>query len=366
VSGIERTAEEVRRYHRPRYTALLLDVAATVAVLALLAFTGVGDALYGLVEGLPWWAAAPLFTALVVLASALVRFPIALWRGWLHERSFGLSTQPLPAWLSDWAKARVLEVTLAAAGVLGLAACAHAAPASWPLLAAPAAALVVLLLSFVAPLVVEPLFNRFDPLDDAALAGAVTALSERAGVPVRETLVADASRRTTKVNAYVSGLARTRRVVLYDTLLGKATPQEVLVVVGHELGHRRYRHVAVGTVIGMAGAAALVVLIWVLVGAPGDPRQAPLVLLLSEAFFLLAAPFQAALSRRWEYACDRFALELVGDLGTFESAFGHLAKSNLADPAPPRAIYYWLFAHPTVPERIAAARAAAAASTSVP
>jgi STE24 endopeptidase len=187
-------------------------------------------------------------------------------------------------------------------------------------------------------------------------------------------LVADASKRTTKLNAYVSGLGATRRVVLYDTLVESATTPEVLTVVAHELGHRRYRHVALGTGLAMLGSAVFVVVVWALLqdagvlnaidatGA-GDARVVPFVLLVGSVLGLLLAPLQAALSRSWEYACDRFAVEQTGDLTAFESAFGRLSEANLPDPTPPRLAYLWLFSHPTVPERLEAARRAAGSST---
>ena len=220
----------------------------------------------------------------------------------------------------------------------------------------------------------EPVFNRFDPLADPQLRDAVLALGVDAGVPVREVLVADASKRTTKLNAYVSGLGATRRVVLFDTLVEPATTPEVLTVVAHELGHRRHRHVALGTALAMAGAAALVVVLWLLLSAesvldaigatgPGDARVAPFALLVASLLGLAGAPVLAALSRSWEYACDRFAVEQTGDLAAFESAFGRLSESNLPDPAPPRLAYLWLFSHPTVPERLEAARAATGSAT---
>ena len=195
-------------------------------------------------------------------------------------------------------------------------------------------------------------------------------LAAGAGVPVREVLVADASKRTTKLNAYVSGLGATRRVVLYDTLVESATTPEVLTVVAHELGHRRYRHVALGTGLAMLGSAVFVVVVWALLRDDGvldaidatgaaDARVVPFVLLVGSVLGLLLAPLQAALSRSWEYACDRFAVEQTGDLTAFESAFGRLSEANLPDPTPPRLAYLWLFSHPTVPERLEAARRAA-------
>jgi len=210
--------------------------------------------------------------------------------------------------------------------------------------------------------VLEPLFNRFAPLADEALATALRALGERAGVPVRDVLVADASRRTTKLNAYVSGIGRTRRVVVFDTLLEAADARQLQLVVAHELGHRRDRHVAKLTLLGMLGAAVAVAVLWAVLGTRvAGSRELPLVLLLLLGLQLLGLPAAAALSRRWERVADRSSLELTVDLEAFERAHVELARRNVSDLAPPRLVYLLLFSHPTAPERLASARAWAAA-----
>ena len=358
-------AARVRRYHDPRYRAILADVAIGLLVLALVAFTP----LAGVVDGLPNVLGAFLLGAGVVVLSALVRLPLTVWLGLLHERAYGFSRQSGRDFALDRLKAVAIGAVLTGLAVAGLALSVRVAPTAWPVVAALGAALLVLLLSFVAPVVLEPLFNRFEPVDDPALRAAVLRLGVDAGVPVREVLVADASRRTTKVNAYVSGLGATRRVVLFDTLVEQATTPEVLTVVAHELGHRRFRHVALGTGLAMAGAALTVLVLWALLSAdavldaigadgPGDARVAPFVLFVASLLGFAGAPLLAAISRRWEYTCDRFAVQQTGDLGAFESAFERLADANLPDPAPPRLAYLWLFSHPTVPERVRAARSA--------
>jgi STE24 endopeptidase len=353
--------DRARRYHRPLYLALAVDLLFAGGVLSVLAFTQVGDRLYGAVDGLPWWGAAPGFAALVVCVSALVRLPLGFWRGFLRERRWGLSTQRLAGWVADVLKGTLVGAVFAGLVELALVALVRWSPSSWPLWAALALAAGVLVLSFLAPVVLEPLFNRFRPLGDAELARELHALAERAGVPVREVLVADASRRTKKVNAYVSGLGRTRRVVLYDTLLERAGAPEVRLVVAHELGHRRDRHVLKGTTLGMAGAIVAVLLVWAALGSDaGDPRNAPVVLLLGLGLQLATLAPGSALSRRWERAADRASLELTDDLPAFEAAHRELALANLSDLDPPRLVYLLLFSHPTPPERIAAARERAA------
>lgn len=371
--GEEDRQELARRYHDPRYRAVLADNLLGVAVLAAIAFTPPGQALLGIVDSLPEALGAFLLGVLLVCASASVRLPISVWLGLLHERRFGFSRQSAGEFARDRLKAVVVESVLAGAALAGLVLCARSFPSAWPAVAAVGAALVVLLLSFVAPVVREPLFNRFRPLEASPLRDAVLRLGVDAGVPVSEVLVADASRRTTKLNAYVSGLGATRRVVLFDTLVEKASEPEILTVVAHELGHRRYRHVAAGTAMAMAGAVGFVLVFWGLLSSsavlgaidatgPGDARVAAFALLAVSLLGVVAAPFFAWISRRWEYACDRFSLEQTGDLAAFESAFGQLSMSNLPDPAPPRLAYLWLFGHPTVPQRLEAARRWAASS----
>jgi STE24 endopeptidase len=360
--------ERARRYHRPLYLALALDWALQVGLLAAIAFGPPGDWLDGATGG-PWWARTLELVALVLGVSTLVRLPLSAWRGWAHERRWGLSKQSLGAWLWDVAKGLVLGALLTGLALVGLVWTGRAWPEWWPAVAAPAAAVLTLVLTLLAPLLFERLFNRFWPLQDEALARDLRALSDRAGVPVRTMLVTDASRRTTKHNAYVSGLGPTRRLVLFDTLLSDAPRAELRGVVAHELGHRRFRHVAFGTALAMAGAVAAVLALRVVfawdglveaAGAdgPGDFRIVPLVLLVLWLLELGALPFETWLSRRWERVADRFALDLTLDGEALEQMHRRLALANLADLDPPALLYALLFTHPTPTERIAAARGA--------
>jgi Zn-dependent protease with chaperone function len=357
----EFSPDEIARagaYHRPLYLALLGDLALSVALLAALAWSALGDWLFSPLESISPVAAAAAYAALVTAFSSVLRTPLACWRGWWRERRWGFSTQGIGGWLGDRAKGLGVSVVLGAAAWAAAVALARALPGWWALPAGAALALAVLLLSFVAPVVLEPLFNRFRPLEDEALAASLRRLSQAAGVPVREVLVADASRRTTKVNAYVSGIGRTRRVVVFDTLLEAADPAEVEVVVAHELGHRREGHVAKFTLLGMAGAVVAVTLLWAVLGTRvADPRTLPGALLLLLALELVALAPGAALSRRFERVADRCSLDLTGQPAAFARAHLGLARRNLSDLEPPRLVYLLLFSHPTAPERLALGRA---------
>jgi STE24 endopeptidase len=364
------SSEQIERghsYHRPLYLAALLEIALDLGLLALLSFTELGDHLYALTFGWPWWARGLAFSLCVLALAAGVRLPIAFWAGYLREHAWALSTQSLGGWSLDRVKGLAISLFFSTGALLALLVAARAWPGAWPAIVAVAAAFVALTLSFVAPVVLEPLFSRFTPLADRELVESLQTLAIRAGVPVREILVVDASRRTRKLNAYVSGLGRTRRLVLFDTLLAGASPEEVQLVVAHELGHRRARHVAKATLLGMIAAAAFVAALWAFVRWPtlrsalgvtgaGDPRIVPVVLLLGSVLGLLASPLGASLSRRWERQADAFSLELTRDPETFEATHRRLALANLADLAPPRLFYLMSFTHPTPSERIAAAR----------
>jgi STE24 endopeptidase len=187
-------------------------------------------------------------------------------------------------------------------------------------------------------------------------------------VPVRDVLVADASRRTRAVNAYVSGFGPTRRIVVYDTLLTEATPDEVVSVVAHELGHAKDNDVLIGTVLGALGTAAAVIALFLLgswgwllrlagVTAIGEPRALGLLIAVSTLAGLAAGPAQAFVTRRVEARADAHALALTGAPDTFEAMQRRLSTVNLAEPDPPAWEHILFASHPSTVERMAAARA---------
>jgi STE24 endopeptidase len=366
--------DRARAYHRPLYLSFAISTVLSLGYLGALAFSPLGRWLADPVGGLPRWAFALSYTGLVVAIGSILRLPLSVWRGYVYEHRWGFSTQSFTAWLADWGKGLAVQLVLTGSVFLGFVELVAATHGRWPLAVAPAAVALVVFLSFIAPVVLEPIFNRFKPLEDRELAAELHAVADHAGTPVKEILVADASRRTKKENAYVSGLGKTRRVVLYDTLLGRGSARDIRLVVAHELGHRRDRHVAWGTVFGAGGAIAGVVILWGLLrwhavlaaitaSGPSAPRAIPFVLFAISALELLALPFETAVSRRWERAADRASIELTGDVEGFAEMERGLAVANLSDLDPPRPIYLLLFTHPSPPERIQAAIGSEAPTT---
>lgn len=342
------------------------NLVLSLVVALALGLTRAGSRLVGHLRG-PWWWRVALGSFLVVVAGAVATLPLRLVaRGRAVEA--GLSTQALGGWLRDWAVSTTVSWVYAAAVVLLVVGLARRLPRAWPAAFGAVAATLVVLGSWAYPVVVEPLFSSFEPLPAGELRSQVVALADEEGVPVSQVLVADASRRTTTLNAWVSGLGSTRRVVLYDTLVDEVPRREALVIVAHELAHAREHDVALGTSLGAlgvgAGAGALGLLLgWGgllrRAGAPGaaHPEVVPLVLALVAVGTLLASPVENTVSRAIEARADRVALELTRDPEAFEAMQVRLAARSLADPRPPTWSQLWFGSHPTLVQRVGIARA---------
>ncbi|WP_431727536.1 M48 family metallopeptidase [Verrucosispora sp. TAA-831] len=314
-----------------------------------------------------WIAQAILGGLAVVLVADLLTLPFSAWRHSVLTR-YGLATNGWGGWTVDLLKSYAVSAVIGAVALLGFYTVIRLAPRWWWAFGAAGAATLVVLLSFVLPVLVEPVFNRFSPMEPGPLRTELMDMAARDGVPVRDVLVADASRRTRAVNAYVSGLGPTRRVVVYDTLLREATPTEVKAVVAHELGHARDRDVPIFTLTGALGAAAAVVALYLIGSWPpllrmagvdsiAQPRAFALLLALVTVAGLVSTPVQALMSRRLEARADAHALALTGDPAAFEAMQRRISSVNLGDPDPPRGEYLYSATHPSTVERIAAARA---------
>lgn len=339
--------------------------AVGIVAAVLLGFTRWGSRLSPPVRR--WWLRVPLTVLVVTGVVRLLALPFDIWLE-RERRAHGLSTQGWAAWTLDLLLGFGVGFVAVTIGLLGLCGLARRWPRRWWAPAAVGAAGLVMLGSFVYPVLVEPLFNRFTPMATGPLRTSLLQLAEGDGVPVRDVLVADASRRTTALNAYVSGFGATRRLVVYDTLLRAGTPDEVRVVVAHELGHAKRQDVLTGSVTGAVGIAFGTVLLAVVLdrrwprvrsGAhgPGDPRMVALVLALTTAGALFAGPVENLVSRRVETQADLHALRLTGDTAAFVRVQRRLAKANRSDLSPSAFRYVMFASHPTAPQRIALARA---------
>ncbi len=329
---------------------------ATLAVLALRPPAPVRR-LVGRAEARPLLGAAVVGAGISLLL-VVVGLPLA---AVAHQRSVdvGLSTQSWPEWLSDAALSAAVELPLTAGGgVLALALVRRFRERWW----IPGAGVVVVFgvaSVFLIPLLVEPLFNKFEPLPRGELRSEVLQLATRSGIDIGEVFRVDASRRTTGANAYVGGLGATKRVVLYDNLIEDYPPDQVRSVVAHELSHVKNRDLPRGllwlAIVALPGALVVQRLSERITGPAGHdsgPAVLPALALSLALVSFVVGCASNVLSRRVEASADTFALRLTEEPAAFIALERRLAVSNVSQPDPP-ALTQLLFAtHPTTVERI--------------
>lgn len=345
------------------------SLALGLAVAAVLGLTPLGARLVEAVArplGGGWVWRVLLGTVAVGVVGRVVTLPLDV-RSESVLRRYGLSSQTWGSWAGDAVKGTLVDAALTGLALLLLVGLARRLPRTWWAWGSGAVAALVLAGSFAYPVLVEPVFNSFSPLPAGQLRTDLLALAARDGVPVQDVLVADASKRTTALNAYVSGFGPSRRIVLYDTLLESSSRPEVELIVAHELGHAKRDDVLHGTVLGALGAAAGVCLLGLVlswgpllrragVEGPGDARVVALLALLVAAVTLVTSPATNLVSRRIEARADLHSLDLTRDPATFRAAQVRLAVTNLSD-LDPSPLVFGLFAnHPTGPQRVLMAR----------
>lgn len=362
------------RYSRTREVLFLIDLVAGWLLQVVLIGSGGAARLArasSAVTGERRWLADGLFAISYGLMTALASLPLAYARGYIVEQRFGLSTQSRRAWLGEQAKATALGLALEAPLTAASFFVIRRSPRSWWFILSALALPVTVLLAQLYPVAIAPLFNRFTPLRDPALAERVRALAARAGVRIADVVEMDMSRQTRKANAFFAGLGPTRRIALGDTLVEQFTPDEVEVIVAHELGHQVHhdiwKGIGLATIGTFGGALAVSRLIDPLLRRHGarlgipdltSVAAAPVLSLLASMLSVLAMPLANAVSRAlMERPADRYALDLTGQPTAYISALEKLAHANLLDPDPPRLVTWLLHSHPPVRDRIAMARA---------
>ena len=336
-------------------------LAVSLAVAGWLAFSRRGRALFARLPG-PWWIRVVLAVVVVQLVGRLVTLPLSV-AGRDLSLDYGLSTASWGDWALDVLKGEALSIGVTSLALLVLIGCARRWPRAWPAVTGALLGCFVLLGSFVYPVLVEPIFNDFESLPESRLRAEIFALADEEGVQIDDVLVADASKRTTTLNAYVSGFGSTRRVVVYDTLVDALPRDQALSVVAHELAHARHRDVVTGSVLGAAGAVLGVGLLAMAVGAlgrrplpgAGEPAVVPVVLALVALATVVSAPVQNGISRQIEIRADVDALRTTGDEAAFIAMQRRLAVRSLSDPTPPAWSHFWFGSHPTTLKRMALA-----------
>lgn len=360
---------EAREYGRSQLRCEVADQAIDLAYLgafALAAALPIDRWLEGYIAWAPLRLAAMFL--IVTLGHELVSLPLSWYSGYLLERRFGLSRQTPSGWLARHFKQLGLAVAFGLATFLGLYALIWLTGPWWWLLAALVFIVVSVLLTQLVPVLILPLFYKIQPLEDAELERRMNRLAEGTSLSIAGVYRMELSAETAKANAMLAGLGRTRRVLMGDTLLDQFSPDEIEVILAHEIGHHVHHHIR--KLIAASAAASLaafwlcdrLVGAWVAwrVGQATEPAgwpvwTLPMVMWVVTAFFMLLGPLQNLLSRRFERQCDRYALRRTGLREAYVSAFRKLARLNKDDPQPSPLEVFLFHSHPPIAERLALA-----------
>ena len=362
-------------YSRAGYTLYFLSYILGIIFLLLILRLGIAARFRSMAESASQkrWVQGLVFVPLLLLLVDVLDLPVRLY--WHHlSLHYEQSVQGWGSWLRDWAKEELVTVVIGIVLASILFAFMRYSPRRWWLLSWVPLVLVLLGYIVIMPLVIDPLFSKFEPLSQQYpdLVASIKKLTSRAGVPVppERMFLEMASQKTNAINAYVTGLGASKRVVIWDTLIQKTSRDETLFVVGHELGHYVLGHVWKGF---LAGAVALLVALylmfrglywaidrwgreWKIPGAE-DWASLAILLLLLEVLLLFSSPAINWYSRMEEHAADVYGLEVTHGVIPNSSevaahAFQALGELDLSDPNPPPFITFWLYSHPPVSERL--------------
>lgn len=334
----------------------------TVSFLTWLLFSGKAAALSRWTEQFcgGYWRGVGLFFILLWLLLKILDFPFLFFGDYIWDHRWGVSTQSMAAWGVDFLKGSALNLLLLGVGVMLLMLAMNHWQRFWWLLGAIFISVWFFVQSFLWPVLISPLFNDFVPAKDPAIITMVDNLSKKAGVPVDQVLIMDASRRTTMANAYFAGLGTTKRIVLYDTLLTKYPQDEVEAVIAHEMAHWSLGHIMKGLLWNIAGNFLVWFLLYLVVHSTlPDLRRYPsstllMILLFSSLVMFLSNPVQNAISRQMEAEADRTSIIYTGNPAAAVRLQIDLAAKDLADLDPPSFIAWFSYSHPPVLERIKA------------
>ena len=360
--------DKAARYHRLRRRASLASTASAALSLLLLLVTGASAAVRAWSESLvgdSFFLVVAVYTFALVLLSVLVQLPFSIYEDLVIERRYELSTQSTWKWCLDQFKGMAVVTALGTLAALIIVGLLRWTPDSWWLVAAICFSVLLIGLAQLAPVILLPLFYDFKPLDRAALADRLVALAERAGARVLGVFEWRMSDRTRKANAALTGIGRTRRILLSDTLLAEHSDDEIEVILAHELAHHVYRDIWTG----IALEAGLILAGFYLADVAlrmfgdsfglmgkGDVAALPLVLLAAGAVSIALLPLVNAISRSHERRADRYALEMTRNMEAFVTAMKRLAARNLAEERPSRLVEVLFYTHPPTTARISAAR----------
>jgi STE24 endopeptidase len=363
----EEEAKRAKRYSRERLRAMATSTVWSASVVGAFGFSGGSARLKRRLQAAfpNGRFVRPGYVATAIAGSAALELPAAYLTGYRLEHKYGLSKQPLKGWMRDRAISTAVGIAISAPLLTGANEVMRRKPRTWWLWLSGASIPVSVLLSNLAPVLIMPLFNKFEPLTDEELSKRIRDLTERSGLSIAGVFQMDMSKQSEKANAFFTGVGNTKRIVLGDTMLDRYSQDEILGVVAHEAAHQIHRDI--WTLMAMGSATTLAVA-WTVhriahdlvdatsritrVNRVDDIAALPLLGIVAGVVGASLIPINAALSRVIERRADRFALEQTQNGAAYASTMVRLGHQNLADPTPSKFVTALIYSHPPIAERI--------------
>ncbi len=355
--------QQAREYSRIRRRLSFINIGISIVAVLLIFFTGFDVWLRNVLLPLQW---QPLIIACYLLVLTvgytLITLPLSYYSGFVLSHRYGLSTMTLKGWISDQVKSFALGLVFEILVVELIYLLLATQPQLWWLWVALILLFFSVLMANLAPILLLPLFYKFSPLPDGELRQRLLALANRANTRIQGVFTMQMSSKTTAANAALMGLGNTRRIVLGDTMIDRYTPDEIEVVLAHELGHHIHRDIwklIISQALSMLVGLFLfnLCLTWVVdhfdrYHGLADPATLPLLLILTGIFGMLIAPLTNGYSRAIEYQADEYALQATHMVEPFKSAMTRLANQNLAEIEPAPIIEFLFHDHPSISKRL--------------
>ena len=356
--------ELARKYTRQMRRLLFLELALGAIFLLTVLLSGLSSGLRNLLE-FPQSARVVLYFLILMISYGIISAPLSFYRSFVLLHRYGLSHQSWSSWLADEAKEAILGLALGTGLVVVIYLFLQAFPGTWWLLAFAFVTLVTVIMTRLAPVMILPLFFKLEPLADPELRQRLLSLAERCQTEVKDVFQIDFGSKTSIGNAMLMGWGSTRRIAISDTLLQRYTPEEIEVIMAHELGHQRHWDIA-RTIVAQSALMLLgfylinLTLNWAVpildFDSISDVAALPLLALVLAALAIVLAPLANAYSRRLEEAADHYAVATTDNPEAFATMLTKLTDQNLTEPEPSRLAELMFYDHPPYYKRVELAR----------
>ncbi len=355
-----------KAYNRAKNRLALIEPFLALGVLVFIQLSGVSAAIREV--SYRWTSIRPasvgIYAVIFGFFFYLSMFAINFYKTYVVEHRFGLSNIKIGQWFRDEGKKGVISLALFLLFIEAVYFLLQNAPGAWWFILACGWLVVTVLLARIAPVVLIPLFFKSEPLDNNELKQRLLRLARKSGIPILDVFRLKLSAKTKKANAALTGLGKTRRVLLGDTLIDNYSGDEIEVVLAHELGHHKYFHI--WKLISLGAVSTLIVFYLTKLSLPSafrafgnipltDVAGFPIIIFIITLYSSITSILHNAYSRRLEYQADRFAISITAMSGAFISLMTKLSRQNLSDPSPSKFIEIMLYDHPPITKRIRAA-----------